>query len=209
MRGFVDGAGSVHIDVRWANSAVRVASQVSEGSMKALLAVIAAFCLSACATASAQQQAQPAPCAAPEFRQLDFWVGVWDARWEAAQGIAAGSGANTITREYADCVIQEQFDGGPATGGLIGHSVSTYHAPAQVWRQTWVDNQGGYFALAGGPVGEDFILTSYRLNTATPTQRMVFTDITETSFTWRWQLTPDAGATWNDSWVIHYTRRTD
>jgi hypothetical protein len=36
---------------------------------------------------------------------------------------------------------------------------------------------------------------------------MVFTDITENSLTWRWQATADAGATWNDQWVIHYTRR--
>jgi hypothetical protein len=52
-----------------------------------------------------------------------------------------------------------------------------------------------------------FILTSYRLNTDTPVQRMVFSDITDTSFTWRWQATADAGATWTDSWVIYYTRR--
>lgn len=175
--------------------------------MKALLMAIAALGASVCASASAQQQAQPAPCSGPEFRQMDFWVGVWDARWDASPGTPAGSGTNTITREYGGCVIQEQFDGGPASGGLIGHSVSTYHAPAQVWRQTWVDNQGGYFALTGGPVGDDFILTSYRMNTATPSQRMLFTDITPNTFTWRWQSTADAGATWTDSWVIHYARR--
>jgi hypothetical protein len=174
--------------------------------MKTLFAAIAALAVTACATAEAQQQAQQPPCSAPEFRQLDFWVGAWDARWEAAQGMPAGSGTNTITREYGNCVIQEQFDGGPVVG-LIGHSVSTYHAPTRVWRQTWVDNQGGYFALSGGRVGDIFILTSYQLNTSTPAQRMVFSDITENSFTWRWQSTADAGATWSDSWVIYYTRR--
>lgn len=175
--------------------------------MRILLA--AAIMMSFAATAANAQQQQTPPCSTAEFRQLDFWVGVWDARWEASQSIPAGTGTNTITREYGDCVIQEQFDGGASTGGLIGHSVSTYHAPAQVWRQTWVDNQGGYFALTGGPVGDDFVLTSYRINTATPAQRMVFTDITQNSFTWRWQSTPDAGATWTDSWVIYYTRRAD
>lgn len=177
--------------------------------MKNLLAPLAALALAACASsiANAQQQAQQPPCAAQEFRQMDFWVGTWDVSWDAVQGIPAGSGTNAITREYNDCVIQEQFDGGASTGGLIGHSVSTYSAPAQTWRQTWVDNQGGYFALTGGQVGDDFILTSYRINTDTPLQRMVFTDITENSLTWRWQSTPDAGATWNDRWVIRYTRR--
>jgi len=177
--------------------------------MKTLYAAIAALAVTACATADAQQQAQIPPCSTPEFRQLDFWVGAWDARWDAAPGIPAGTGTNVITREYGDCVIQEQFDGGPSTGSLIGHSVSTYHAQAQVWRQTWVDNQGGYIALSGGRVGDIFVLTSYQLNSTTPTRRMVFTDITPNSFTWRWQSTADAGATWADAWVIYYTRRAE
>ena len=177
--------------------------------MKFFFGALAALALAACATApaSAQQQPQQPPCSAPEFRQMDFWVGTWDVYWQATQGIAEGAGTNTITREYGNCVIQEAFDGGPTTGGLIGHSVSTYHAPLRQWRQTWVDNQGGYFALVGGQEGDDFILVSSRIADNTPLQRMVFTDITEDSLTWRWQATADAGVTWSDQWVIHYTRR--
>ncbi len=172
-----------------------------------LCAAAAAFALGGCASATAQTNAAPPPCSSPEFRQMDFWLGTWDARWEASTGTPAGQGVNVITREYGGCVIQEAFDGGPATGGLIGHSVSTYHAPLQRWRQTWVDNQGGYFALVGGPEGDDFILVSSSVSNGQPAQRMVFEDITPGAFTWRWQRTPDAGATWADQWVIHYTRR--
>ena len=175
--------------------------------MRAVLAALTAVALGACASAAAQQPAQQAPCSAPEFRQMDFWVGTWDVRWDASPGMAAGSGTNTITREYGACVIQEQFDGGPTTGNLIGHSVSVYHAPARTWRQTWVDNQGGYFALTGGPDGEGrFVLTNTRLSDQGPHLRMVFEDITEQSLTWRWQRSSD-GETWADAWVIHYTRR--
>ena len=158
--------------------------------------------------ARAQSQTPPpVPCAASEFRQLDFWVGVWDVRWDAAQGMDAGSGTNVVTREYGDCVIQEAFDGGPTTGGLIGHSVSVYHAQIKKWRQTWVDNQGGYFALVGGPQGDDFVLVSNRPTDQLPGLRMVFEKIAPNSFTWRWQRSVDGGATWTDSWVIFYTRR--
>jgi hypothetical protein len=139
---------------------------------------------------------------------MDFWVGTWDARWEAGPGTPAGAGTNTITREYGNCVIQEQFDGGPATGNLIGHSVSVYHASARMWRQTWVDNQGGYFALTGGQEGDRFVLTNTQLSEQAPLQRMVFEDIAQNSFTWRWQRSTDNGATWSDQWVIYYTRRT-
>lgn len=137
---------------------------------------------------------------------MDFWLGRWNVRWDAVEGIPAGEGVNTITREYGGCVIQEAFEGGPATANLIGHSVSTYHAPLQRWRQTWVDNQGGYFALVGGPESGKFVLVSSRLADNTPVQRMVFEDITRTSLTWRWQMTPDGGTTWRDQWVIYYAR---
>lgn len=170
--------------------------------MGAILSMQPAFAAQTAAPAPA-----PPPCSGPEFRQLDFWVGTWDARWDETPGIPAGRGTNTITREYGDCVIQEAFDGGPSTGGLIGHSVSIYHAPVKFWRQTWVDNQGGYFALVGGPQGNDFVLVSSSLVDHKPTRRMVFADIRPDSFTWRWQATTDAGATWSDQWVIFYTRR--
>ncbi|MFN0184787.1 MAG: hypothetical protein ACKVQR_13315 [Aquabacterium sp.] len=150
--------------------------------------------------------APPAACSGPAFRQLDFWLGHWSVRWDASPGLPAGSGTNTVTSAYGGCVVQEAFNGGASTGGLVGHSVSVYHAPVQRWRQTWVDNQGGYFALVGGPEGDRFVLVSSRLKEGTPAQRMVFEAITERSLTWRWQVTPDAGATWSDRWVIYYSR---
>ena len=153
------------------------------------------------------QAAPPSPCAAPEFRQLDFWLGDWVVRWDASPGVAAGRGTNRITRTLEHCVIQESFEGGPSTGNLVGHSVSTYHLPLHRWRQTWVDNQGGYFALVGGPAGDRFLLVSSSLHDNVPRQRMVFEDIQSDSLTWRWQQTTDGGKTWSDRWVIHYSRQ--
>lgn len=164
-------------------------------------------CTLAPGSAAAQSEQRPA-CTGAEFHQLDFWLGDWDVRWDASPGQAAGHGRNRITRDFGNCVIHEHFDGGSTTGDLIGESWSVYHAPAQRWRQTWVDNQGGYFALSGGlEQAGKFVLVSYGLNDNMPRQRMVYEDITATAFTWRWQRTPDNGATWVDSWVIHYTRR--
>lgn len=174
--------------------------------MKSVWAMVLAVATMACASADAQQAAQAPPCSGPEFRQMDFWLGDWDARY-ANDPSTPVDGRNVITREYGGCVIQEAFDGGPAAQGLIGHSVSTYHAPMRKWRQTWVDNQGGYFALVGGPVGDDFVLENSRLTDNAPYLRMLFEDITPSSFTWRWQQSADAGATWADQWVIYYTRR--
>ena len=173
------------------------------------LALLAAAITAGAPTPSLAQPAQAPPCSGAEFHQLDFWLGDWDARWDAAPGQPAGHGRNQITRDFDNCVIHEHFDGGASTGNLRGESWSVYHAPAQRWRQSWVDNQGGYFALSGGPEpGGKFVLVSYGLEDNAPRQRMVFEDITPASFTWRWQRTPDNGATWADTWVIYYTRRS-
>lgn len=140
------------------------------------------------------------PCAAPEFARMDFWLGEWDVKWEG------GEGRNTITKTLDGCVVLENFDGGPSVGGMVGISVSIYHAPTKLWRQTWVDNQGGYFDLIGGPDGANrFVLTNVRLDENAPHLRMVFEDITAEAFTWRWQGSDD-GAEWTDRWVISYTR---
>ena len=143
---------------------------------------------------------QPPSCVGAHHRELDFWVGDWNARWQG------GSGTNHITRSYDGCVIEERFDGAPGMH-LKGHSVSSYFARTGDWRQTWVDNEGGYIPLAGGPDAQGrFVLTTLRANDKMLRTRMVFEDIRRTSFTWRWQKSND-GRVWSDNWVIHYTRK--
>ena len=144
---------------------------------------------------------QPPSCAGAHHRELDFWVGDWNAQWRG------GSGTNHITRSYDGCVIEERFDGGPGMH-LKGHSISTYFVHTGDWRQTWVDNEGGYIPLGGGPDGHGrFVLTTLLANDKMLRTRMVFEDIRRNSFTWRWQKSAD-GRAWSDNWVIHYTRKT-
>ena len=176
------------------------------GLAAAAASMAAATASSTPPTAASSAASASAPCSGPEHRQLDFWLGRWAVRWGAGAGLPAGSGTNTVTRAYGGCVVQEAFEGGPATEGLVGHSVSSFHAPSGRWRQAWVDNQGGHFALVGGPQGPRFVLVASRLRDGAPVQRMVFEDITEQRLTWRWQASADAGASWSDQWVIHYTR---
>lgn len=151
----------------------------------------------------AEDETPPPPCSGEEFRQLDFWVGTWDLTWGAGEN--AGTGTNVITREMGNCVIEENFSG----GGLIGNSLSLYHAPAEKWRQTWVDNQGGYFDLIGGPDDEGFRLDLVKLHDKTPTLRMIWRNIEADSLDWIWQKSEDEGKTWEDRWKIHYVRRAE
>ncbi len=159
------------------------------------------------AAETAQSQVAPQPCQDAEYRQLDFWVGEWDLSWTQADG-SEGKGSNSITRSpYGDCVITENFDGSP-TLSFKGMSVSTYFKPAGMWRQAWVDDQGGFFSLHGGPQDDGrFVLNLDRVNEAAPHLRMVWEDISDDSLVWRWQGKADAEADWADRWVINYKRK--
>lgn len=175
--------------------------------MTRVIALSAAL-LGLAAPAQAQQSPPPPPCSGPEHRTLDFWVGEWIAEWDQQGQIPAGTGTNRVTRdEYGSCVITEHFriDG----GGLNAISVSTYRPGLKQWRQNWVDDQGGYFDLVGGPVsGSDhiFVFENKRVNEKQPFQRMIFQDVKPDSFTWRWQRRDKPEDAWTDSWVIKYRK---
>lgn len=155
-------------------------------------------------TASTQA---PQPCSTAEYRELDFWVGEWIAEWKNPDG-TSGTGRNSITKdEYGQCVIFERFRADD--GSLKGMSVSTYFKPAGEWRQTWMDDQGGYFDLYGGPSTEPrqrFQLETYRRRPMAPHLRMVWEDVERDRFTWRWQGRKSAEEPWTDRWVITYRR---
>ena len=155
--------------------------------------------------ALAQQPPAAPPCATPEYSQFDFWVGRWNARWTDAQGKEA-EGTNRIEKTLDGCVIVEHFDGAPGSP-LKGTSVSTYDRRAQQWKQTWVDNTGAYLDFTGNWQDGRMTLARSAVVQGKPSlQRMVFRDIGAQRFTWDWDVSSDAGATWSTQWRIEYTR---
>jgi hypothetical protein len=164
--------------------------------------------LAAAAAAPATPPPPPPPCSTAEYRQLDFWVGEWNAEF-ALPGGKTGHAVNRITRdEYGDCVIAEHFE--QKDIAYLGASFSMYDPAKKKWLQTWVDNGGAYISLIGGPVeGRPY---SFELVTTEPKgpkkvySRMIWQDVKPDSFTWRWQAKQSDGS-WADSWVINYTRR--
>lgn len=135
-----------------------------------------------------------------KFAGFDFWLGEWACTWEG------GNGTNRVTKILDGRVIQEEFDGRPGLS-LQGRSLSIFDESVGQWRQTWVDNEGGYLDLAG-----DFTDGEMRLFTQRTVQgralhlRMIFTNITADGFDWRWESSPD-GTEWQTRWAIRYTRR--
>jgi hypothetical protein len=160
----------------------------------------------------AQNPPQSPPCSAPEFRQLDFWVGDWELEFTKPDG-SIGKARNRITKdEYGSCVISEHFvqPGGPGGRDYVGGSYSIYDAQTRSWRQMWVDNGGGMFDLRGGPVtGQTHVFELVNVEPRGPnkaTMRMIWQDVTPNSLTWRWQ-SQGADGSWTDRWVLRYKKR--
>ena len=135
--------------------------------------------------------------------ELDFWLGSWNATW------ANGRGTNRLERTLDGRVIHERFEEAPGdpTGALIGESWSVFDADRALWRQTWVDNQGGYLDLVGERADGWFAFVREAPEVGEGArQRMVFRDVEPAHFRWTWELSQDAGATWAIRWEIDYRR---
>ena len=142
-------------------------------------------------------------------KYFDFWVGTWELTWEDANGSTA-EGVNKIEKILNDKVIKENFEG--LTGqnkGYIGKSWSVYNPSTKEWKQTWVDNSGGYLEFTGAIDGDKRIFRREAINQQgnKVLQRMVFYDIKVDSFTWDWESSLDDGESWTLQWRILYKRK--
>ncbi len=134
-------------------------------------------------------------------RALDFWLGDWNITW--GDGLNA---SNQVEAILGGAVIRESFDGRPG-GAFQGLSQSAYSAALGVWRQTWVDSDGSYWAFTGGPQGERFVFATDDVRDGQPIMlRMVFYNIAADTLDWDWERSDDGGATWTLTWRLHYTR---
>lgn len=139
---------------------------------------------------------------------FDFWIGNWDLRWEAPDGTEE-YGINKIERVLSDKVIKENFEAtGGKLNGYIGKSWSVYDARTGEWKQTWVDNRGGYLDFTGGKDGDKryFHREAMGPDGESIRQRMIFYAITENSFIWDWEMSKDEGKSWQLQWRIHYEK---
>jgi hypothetical protein len=168
------------------------------------LALVTIPLLSAQQTSTAPQN----PCAAPQQKQFDFWVGEWDLTWPGEKPAEIGHGTNSIKRIMDGCVVQENFSGADSMH-LRGTSVSTFDARSGHWKQTWVDNEGGYLDFVGDFSNGQMILQRETIHKRTKIlQRMVWKNITANEFDWSWEASRDGGKTWQVNWPIHYKRKS-
>jgi len=94
--------------------------------------------------AASAEPSNTASCAAPEYRQLDFWVGDWDVFDSDNPTVKVAH--TRVSRLFGDCVLLEDYQG---IDGHKGQSFNIYDASRKVWHQSWVTNRGELLMIEG------------------------------------------------------------
>ena len=131
-------------------------------------------------------EAAAKPCASPEHRQFDFWVGDWDVT--RPDGHIAGH--NRITPILGGCALREEWTGAQ---GNQGTSLNAYDGDSHRWRQTWVDQGGTVLLLAGRLEDGKMILQS---GEGASRQRITWTPLADGRVRQLWDSSSDGGKTW-------------
>ena len=136
--------------------------------------------------------AKPTACTAPEYRQLDFWIGDWDA-YEADSSVPAKVARCRVERILDGCVLREDYQG---ANGSHGQSFSIYDASRKVWHQSWVTNRGQLLIVEGTLRGGEMVLEGVdhaagEHALVRGTWKPVTGGVRETAVT-----SPDGGKTW-------------
>ena len=85
-------------------------------------------------TASAQNTAEPQPCAESSgFGDFDFWVGDWAVYSNDDERRFFGN--NSISKHHGGCLLKENWRG---AGGSAGFSINYFNNVTDQWRQVWV-----------------------------------------------------------------------
>src|SRR5438309_2139517 len=177
--------------------------------MKTIAITFQILLLAACCAVAEQSGAATAPpCSSAEQKQFDFWVGEWGLTWPGQKAGEVGHGTNSIKRILDGCVVHESFSGLESMP-LRGNSVSVFDGNSGKWKQTWVDNEGGYLDFTGEFKDGQMVLAreAVRPDGSKVQQRMVFKNIGRNEFDWSWERSLDGGKTWEVLWPIHYKRK--
>src|SRR5437867_7253608 len=168
-----------------------------------IILILSLFPISGLTSGRQAGSAPPNPCAASEQSQLDFWVGEWELTWPGDKSGEVQHGTNSIRRVLDGCVVEENFSA-ERDMHLRGKSVSIFDTRAGKWKQTWVDNEGGYLDFVGELKDGRMTLQreAMRKDGTIIRQRMVWKNITANELDWSWEASSDGGKTWQVQWPI-------
>jgi hypothetical protein len=149
--------------------------------------------------ASAQTPKTPR-CTAPEYHQLDFWIGDWDTyEWDDPRTVIART---HVDRMVGGCALREVYE---QNDGLRGESFSIYDTSRGVWHHTWVANRGQLLLIEGKMEGGRLTLTGID-HRGDGTQRPVraYWIRTDDGVREAAEFSPDGGKTWKPLYDVAF-----
>lgn len=165
-----------------------------------LTGVAAAILVWLAAPADVVAQDTPAPCASPEYRQFDFWIGVWEVTNPEGKVV----GRNTIRSVIGGCALHEHWEG---TSGGIGESINAYDRRTDSWHQTWVGGRGLVLRLEGGLRDGSMVLEGELIEGGNVAlQRITWTPADDGSVRQLWEASDDDGQTWTTAFDGTYRK---
>ena len=149
------------------------------------------------------------PCGSnPVYRQLDFWVGEWE-----AFGKKGKAGDSKISIILDSCIVLEEWTSAAAQRGFTyrGKSYNTYNAQTNQWQQTWVDNVGGSTAYLNGKLENGTMvfrtLPHKRAGDTVTIQKLSFFNLGPDKVRQLFETSNDNGKTWTPTVDLEYRRR--
>ncbi len=102
----------------------------------------------------ANATAKSTQCDAPEYHQLDYWIGDWDT-FETDDAKATSIARARVEPIAGGCALHELYE---QNDGLIGDSILSYDPVRKKWQQTWVTNRGSIMMLLGNESANKMVL---------------------------------------------------
>ena len=146
------------------------------------------------------------PCSDPKYHQFDFWLGQWNVTRTGKQD--APPAKSKISRLLDQCVIFEEYQS--ADGKYSGKSLNMFDSEANVWRQFWVDNEGGYLYFTGQFQNDDalhFVSKSEGSDRKVTITRMTFSKMPGDKVHQYIDQSKDNGKTWTVYFDGIYVKR--
>ncbi len=167
------------------------------------------------ALAVAANYGQPAASRPDEAAGFDFLIGTWDAAHELFLGGRWIQYPSTTTATYVlgghGILEHSWMDLDPSLPDAATSILRLYNHAARRWESLYLSNRGNALLHFGGQqVGEDIVLHPFEVHHGnSPITRYTFHNITPDHYDWTATTSTDRGATFNETWRISITKRSE
>jgi hypothetical protein len=143
------------------------------------------------------------PCAAPEYRQFDFWVGDWVVHNPKGEQV----GTSRIEKIENGCGILEMWTN---ARGIAGRSINIYRRASRTWAQAWAGSDGLTLTLEGRFAAGRMVLHGESLGPQGERvhERVTWSLLKDGKVRQFWEQSRDGGKTWAAAFDGTYTRRS-